>query len=71
MIADGHSAREVARRLGISRNTVDLWRTRYATHGCDGLAHDMPGRGRRAVRSAGSHLSPSEASSSVSSPPPE
>ena len=48
MLADGLSAREVARRLGVSRHTVDLWRTRYVEEGCDALLRDKPGRGRRA-----------------------
>jgi hypothetical protein len=47
LLLDGHSAREVGRRLGISRHTVDLWRIRYSTGGCDALTHDRPGRGRK------------------------
>jgi transposase len=47
LLAEGLSAREVGRRLGVSRHTVDLWRTRYMAEGCDSLAHDRPGRGRK------------------------
>jgi transposase-like protein len=47
LLAEGLSAREVARRLGVSRHTVDLWRTRYVQEGCDALTRDRPGRGRR------------------------
>jgi transposase len=47
LLAEGLSAREVARRLGVSRHTVDLWRTRYVQEGCDTLTRDRPGRGRR------------------------
>jgi DNA-directed RNA polymerase specialized sigma24 family protein len=47
LLADGLSAREVARRLGVSRHTVDLWRRRYIQEGCDSLLHDRPGRGRK------------------------
>jgi transposase len=47
MLADGLSAREVARRLRISRHTVDLWRERFAAEGCAALTHDRPGRGRK------------------------
>jgi DNA invertase Pin-like site-specific DNA recombinase len=47
LLADGLSAREVARRLGISRHTVDLWRVRYAERGCDVLTRDNAGRGRK------------------------
>jgi hypothetical protein len=46
-LADGRSAREVARRLGVSRHTVDLWRARFLAEGCDSLTHDRPGRGRK------------------------
>ena len=46
MLGDGVSAREVARRLGVSRHTVDLWRKRYLEEGRDTLLHDRPGRGR-------------------------
>lgn len=46
MLADGCPAREVARRLGVSRPTVALWRRRYAEEGCDALRRDRPGRGR-------------------------
>jgi hypothetical protein len=47
LLADGLSAREVARRLGVSRHTVDLWRKRYLAEGCDCLLRDRPGRGRK------------------------
>jgi transposase len=50
MLADGLSAREVARRLRVSRHTVDLWRDRFGAEGCGALAHDRPGRGRKRVR---------------------
>jgi len=47
LLAGGLSAREVGRRLGISRHTVDLWRKRYVEEGCDTLTRDRPGRGRK------------------------
>ncbi len=47
LLAGGLSAREVGRRLGISRHTVDLWRKRYLEEGCDTLTRDRPGRGRK------------------------
>jgi transposase len=47
MLADGCPAREIARRLGVSRPTVALWRRRYAEEGCDALTRDRPGRGRK------------------------
>ena len=46
LLGDGLSAREVARRLGVSRHTVDLWRKRYLAEGPYTLLHDRPGRGR-------------------------
>ena len=49
MLADGLSAREVARRLDVSRHTVDLWRGRYLAEGCDALTRDRPGRGRKRI----------------------
>jgi hypothetical protein len=50
LLADGYAAREVARRLGVSRPTVALWRRRYAEEGCHALTRDRPGRGRKANR---------------------
>ena len=47
-LADGLSGRAVARHLGISRRTVDLWRTRYSTGRCAGLTREKPGRGQKA-----------------------
>jgi transposase len=47
LLDEGHSAREVARRLGVSRHTVDLWRSRYKQEGRESLTRDRPGRGRR------------------------
>jgi len=47
LLADGLSARAVARRLEVSRHTVDLWRRRYLAESCDSLTHDRPGRGRK------------------------
>ena len=47
LLDEGHSAREVARRLAVSRHTVDLWRARYLQEGCESLTRDRPGRGRR------------------------
>ena len=51
MLDDELSGREVARRLGVSRRTVDLWATRFAAEGCDALTKDRPGRGRRRAKS--------------------
>ena len=51
MLDEGLSAREVARRLGISRHTVVLWGARYAEQGCEALTRDKPGRGRKRSRS--------------------
>jgi len=45
--ADGGSDVEVAARLGLNRNTVGKWRTRYVAAGLDGLLDEpRPGRPR-------------------------
>jgi predicted ArsR family transcriptional regulator len=46
MLGEGMPAREVARRLSISRHTVDLWRLRYLDDGPYVVLRDKPGRGR-------------------------
>ena len=43
--ADGEGTSAIARRLGVSRPTVILWRDRYVEAGVDGL-HDAPRSGR-------------------------
>ena len=50
LLDHGLSARAVARELGVSRHTVDLWRERYLKEGCLTLTRDRPGRGRRPSR---------------------
>jgi transposase len=52
MLADGCPAREVSRRLGVSRPTVALWRQRYEQEGPEALTRDRPGRGRKSSRIA-------------------
>ena len=47
LLANGQSGRAVALALGVSRHTVDVWRTRYRQGGCDALSQDKPGRGRK------------------------
>lgn len=37
----------IAKRLSVNRNTVILWRKRFATEGLDGLWDIAPGRGRK------------------------
>lgn len=51
MLAEGLSAREVARRLGVNRHTVVLWDARFVKEGCDALTRDKPGRGRKPATS--------------------
>jgi transposase len=48
LLADGLSARETARKLGISAHTVGLWRRRFLQGGIAALQRDAPGRGRKA-----------------------
>ena len=52
LAADGFSTQEIADRVGVSRPTVNLWRSRYAHSGLSGLTdRDRPGRPTRATRS--------------------
>jgi hypothetical protein len=45
LAADGFATQEIADRVGVSRPTVNLWRSRYAQWGLSGLAdRDRPGR---------------------------
>jgi transposase len=46
--AAGLGSRRLARQERMSRTTVQRWRARLATAGCDGL-HDRPRRGRPIV----------------------
>jgi len=46
MAAEGISNRQIAHRLGTSRPTVLLWRSRFASAGVTALLEDAPGRGR-------------------------
>ena len=49
LLAEGQRVSDVARSLGISESTVRLWRSRFHTHGPQGLLNDAPGRGRKPV----------------------
>jgi transposase len=47
LAAEGRNHREIARELGIDRNTVAKWRSRFVEHRLDGLTDDpRPGRPR-------------------------
>jgi len=47
LAAEGHNHREIARELGIDRNTVAKWRSRFVKHRLDGLTDEpRPGRPR-------------------------
>jgi DNA-binding NarL/FixJ family response regulator len=50
LLADGMSAREVARALRTTRHTVDLWRRRFEAEGVESIRKDRPGRGRKRSR---------------------
>jgi hypothetical protein len=45
--AAGDSDVTIAKRLSVNRNTVILWRRRFADEGLDGLWDIAPGRGRK------------------------
>jgi transposase len=44
---EGESNSEIARALGVSRPTVILWRSRFASDGTQALTETKPGRGRK------------------------
>lgn len=46
LAAEGVRDGQIADRLRVSRQTVRLWRRRFAAGGPDALARDAPGRGR-------------------------
>ena len=51
LAADGMANYEIAERVGVSRPTVNLWRSRYAERGLAGLATEKrPGRPRTVDR---------------------
>ena len=52
MAEQGESNSEIARRLGVSRPTVILWRRRFAEGGPQALTEIRPGRGRKPTISA-------------------
>src|SRR5437879_6279209 len=49
--AAGESNVAIAQRLSVNRNTVILWRKRFADEGLDGLWDIAPGRGRKPLYS--------------------
>jgi len=48
--AGGRENQSIADELGLHRDTVALWRQRFAEQRLAGIAQDAPGRGRRATR---------------------
>lgn len=52
LAADGLPSLHIARQLGVSQDTVRLWRRRFALAGAEGLLEDAPGRGRKPIVSA-------------------
>src|SRR5881227_42135 len=46
-VAAGESDVAIAKRLSVNRNTVILWRKRFADEGVDGLWEVAAGRGRK------------------------
>jgi len=52
LTATGESNSQIARRLGVSRPTVILWRSRFAEGGAQALTETKPGRGRKPTISA-------------------
>jgi transposase len=48
--ADGVPSRAIGRKLSVSPQTVELWRTRFIEGGPAMLQRDAPGRGRRPLK---------------------
>lgn len=48
--ADGRENQSIADELGLHRDTVALWRKRFAAQRLAGITQDAPGRGRRATK---------------------
>ena len=48
MSANGKDGKTIAAKLNTNKNTVTLWRKRFAENGLEGLK-DSPGRGRKRV----------------------
>jgi transposase len=49
MAAEGQTNEQIAAQLGMGREKVGRWRTRYAEKGRTGIEADKPGRGRKAT----------------------
>src|SRR5581483_461539 len=47
LAGEGLANEEIARRSGVSSNTVRAWRDRFMERGVDGIGVIDPGRGRR------------------------
>ena len=47
LAADGVANNEIARRVGVSANSIRAWRERFDDEGVDGLGKIAPGRGRK------------------------
>ena len=50
LAAEGMRNKDIAVAVGTARQTVGLWRTRFAQGRLAGIAKDAPGRGRKATR---------------------
>lgn len=48
--AGGLENREIAEELGVTRETVGRWRSRYAAEGLEGITKDLPRGGRKPTR---------------------
>jgi transposase len=47
LAADGVANNQIARRVGVSANSIRAWRERFDEAGLEGLGKIAPGRGRR------------------------
>lgn len=50
LAAQGQENKDIAGEIGVTRQLVGRWRSRYVKHGLAGIEKDAPGRGRKATR---------------------
>jgi transposase len=50
LAAQGQENKDIAAHVGVTRQLVGRWRSRYVAHGLAGIEKDAPGRGRKPTR---------------------
>jgi len=49
LAAEGQENKDIAAAVGVTRQLVGRWRSRYVARGLAGIEKDAPGRGRKAT----------------------